>query len=107
MTDNRESWPLLQWKRDNDDVLVLFEVDEENSGICSWLMCKMGEKDHLSRLSLTWWVIDIATLKSLFQAAQHLLGIFEMPKNDALKLYGPSTAGDCPREEYSILSNGI
>lgn len=107
MTDSTESWPLLQWKGDNEDVLVLFEVDEENSGICSWLMCKKGGNGHLSRLSLTWCVIDITTLKKLFQAAQHLLGILEMPKNDAVKLYGPSNTSECPREEYAILSNGI
>jgi hypothetical protein len=107
MTDGSQSWPILKWKEGDADVLVLFDVDEENSGLCSWLMCKSGGKGHLSGLSLAWCVIDITTLKSLFQAAQHLLGILKMPKNDVLKLYGPSNKGNCSREEYTNLSNGI
>lgn len=100
MTDSGQWWPLLKWKEGNTDVLAIFDVDEENSENCSWLMGKSTERGLSAPVSLAWKVEDMSILKTLFQAAQHLVGILEMPKNDAVKLYcGGET--DCPSEQYA------
>ena len=100
MTDSGQWWPLLQWKEGNTDVVAIFDMDEENPANCSWLMGKSTGKGLSTRTSLVWNVQDMAVLKTLFQAAQQLLGILEMPKNDAVKLYcGEET--NCPSEQYA------
>jgi hypothetical protein len=87
MTDNGQWWPLLQWKEGNTDVLAIFDVGEENSENCRRLMGKSTDRDHSAPISLAWKIEDVSILTTLFQAAQHLVGILEMPKNDAVKLY--------------------
>lgn len=100
MTESRQSWPLLQWKEDGVDVIVIFDLDKEKPENCSWLMGRITGKGLSARVSLAWNVQDMSTLKTLFQAAQQLVGILEMPKNDAVKLYCEGET-DCSNEQYA------
>jgi hypothetical protein len=103
------SWPLLEWKDQTGTYgLAIFDIDEESDG-CSYLVhyaspamtsCGEGAK----RLpALAWNVTDLSTLKTLFQATQHALGILRMPKADALRLYCHKTEQNILPEEYSLI----
>ena len=48
---------------------------------------------------ILWDVGNFSTLRTLFQAAQHALGVLKMPQAAARRLYGDSTSDGCPTEE--------
>jgi hypothetical protein len=99
LTDSEQSWLLLEWVEGNTDVICIFDIkDEADHESCSWLLhCRTGKTDsEATSSSLHWSVTDISVLKTLFQVAQHVLGILEMPKEDAIQLYCESN------EECSI-----
>jgi hypothetical protein len=101
MADNEQSWTILRWKEVTREVLAIFSPDDDDSQICSWLM-------YINRhngSSLDWHVLDITALKSLFLAAQHLLGILEMPKEVVSRIYAHEDSGNISMEEYADLLN--
>lgn len=105
LTNDDCAWPVVEWKEEDDtEAIAIFYVDETApSDVCSWLMhygrgilenskeCMRWEKT-----SITWSVGDMDHLKSLFKAAQHLLGILKWPTEDMLRLY-------CKTEEGPLL----
>lgn len=100
------SWPVVEWKQDNDkDILAIFHFDENSGrpGRYSWLVhCGTGPVSDESRWEETviaWGVIDMSHLKTLFGAAQHFLGILDMPPADATRLYCEIEPTDCSKEE--------
>ena len=98
MTDEEQAWPLVQWsEKGGRRSLTIFAMESDASGECSWLLHRSEGK---GQTTLVWKVSGMSTLKTLFQAAQHLSGIMEIPKQDALKLYGGQNYEDFSPEEY-------
>lgn len=109
-TNNKRSWPVVEWIEDNDtEVLAIFDVEAHvaETGLCSWIMHHgMGiDKDKQSgrwkKTSISWSVFSIDRLNTLFQAAQHLLGILEWSVIDTMVLYCQISSEDCSDETFT------
>ena len=96
LTNDECAWPIVEWKdEDNTEVITIFYVDDTApSDVCGWLMHYGGgihedpkEDVRWEKTSIVWSVRDMDHLKSLFEAAQHLLGILKWPTEDMLRLY--------------------
>ena len=106
-TSDDESWVILEWREnDGKEVMGIFDVDEDYPDICNYILhIGVGSKDgpvenRWNQTSLVWKVVDMSSLKSLFQAAQHVLGVLELPQTDARTLYCENS-DDCSTQEYA------
>jgi hypothetical protein len=106
LNDDR-SWPVVEWKEDNDkELMALFHFDDR-PGVCSWLvhygagiLSDPTDEARWIERSIAWGVTDMSHLKTLFGAVQHFLGILEWSPEVALNLYcaiGPTT---CSQQEF-------
>ena len=88
-------WPVLEWIEGEDtEVLAIFQVNfDVEPSVCSWVMhYGTGRPRHIdgagwATTSIVWNVAEMGDLKSLFHAAQHLLGVLGWSSADAHKLY--------------------
>src|SRR5204863_3343085 len=96
LTNDDCAWPVVEWKQEDDtEVIAIFYIDETApSDVCGWLMHSgtgiiedSKEGMRWEKTSIMWRVVDMDHLKSLFEAAQHLLGILQWPTEDMLRLY--------------------
>lgn len=99
-----KSWPMLEWGEDNgSQVLAIFALDDDDMPeSCSYIMhsAHSGAQSWCPT-DLTFNVSDFAVMKTLFQAAQHVLGLLQMPKEDAVMLYCEThESSDYSTEEY-------
>jgi hypothetical protein len=100
-----DDWPIpvIEWTENDREVLALFTVDEE-SGVCSSLVhYGSGRLDSTSaqrweNSAVTWGAVDTDHLKTLFSAAQSLLGVLEWSVDDILNLYCKSDPSDASKE---------
>ena len=106
-TSDDESWVILEWREnDGKEVMGIFDVDEDYPDICNYILhIGVGSKDgptenRWNKTSLVWKVVDMSSLKSLFQAAQHVLGVLGLPESDAKTLYCEDN-NDCSAQEYA------
>lgn len=92
--DESDPWLMMQWTESNgDDVLTLIELDDEGEHSYVMHTFRRGDSDG----TVTFNVTDVEILKRLLQGGQHVLGLRQMPKEDAVTLYcGPRNA-----DEYS------
>ena len=88
------------------EVMAIFLLDDEGT-VCSWLMHRgCGAADatedgnRWKSTSVSWCVGEIGHLKSLFEAAQHLLGILQWTPEDILNFYCKSDLGSGSEEQY-------
>ena len=85
------------------ECLALFKVNEK-SGVCSSLIhygSGRGDSQSAQRwenCAVTWSALDIHHLKTLFGAAQSLLGVLEWSVEDILNLYCKSNPPDASKE---------
>lgn len=96
-SDQDESWPVVEWNDGiNTSALAIFDFDD--NGFCSYVMyySPRGNNYHGS---LVWMVSSLGCLNVLLQAAQHMLGILNWSKADAMKLYCETEASPCSKEE--------
>jgi hypothetical protein len=102
LTNDECAWPVVEWKEEDDtEAIAIFYVDETApSDVCSWLMHygrgileDSKEGMRWEKTSIAWSVGDMDHLKSLFKAAQHLLGILKWPTEDMLRLYCKTEGG--------------
>ena len=105
------SWPLLEWKENDRDVLMLFHFDGGGGckpGAYSWIMHsgtqKAARKASIQWLnaSVRWDVGQLVHLKLLFEVAQHFLNILEWPTSDSLVLYAHLTPRNHTQEEFVV-----
>jgi hypothetical protein len=108
--DDEICWQIVLWKEDQGgEVIALFNVEDGDQGLeeCSWLMLVNNEGSKGggcgSNISLRWNVTDISVLGTLFWAAQHALGILQMPKEAAKRLYCRENNDENSSEEYEPL----
>jgi hypothetical protein len=105
---NDHSWPVVQWIEGEDtEALAIFEIDVATN-ICSWIIHRGFRIDNESawnQASVMWTVTNIGQLKTLFHAAQHLLGILEWSSADSHKIYCEGNFANCSREEYMSQSS--
>jgi hypothetical protein len=102
-------WMVLEWKESDDtDVLAIYLIDEENEpGVYNWLIhrCRNG-----ATTSTSWMVAGIGDLKRLFEGVQHILGILELPIDDAIKLSsrkGTDTSEEAYSSQYNSANSRI
>jgi len=88
---NDKSWPMIEYTEDNGTrVLAIMALDDDDSPErCSYIMHVIhSSASHSSSLAdLTFNVSDFKVMKTLFQVAQHVWGLLQMPREDALILY--------------------
>jgi hypothetical protein len=100
---NDHSWPVVQWIEGEDtEALAIFEVDVVTN-VCSWIIHRGFRVDNQSawnQASVEWTVTNISQLKTLFHAAQHLLGILQWSNADSENIYCEENFANCSREEY-------
>lgn len=108
LTNDDCAWPVVEWKEEDDtEVIAIFYVDETApSDVCSWLMhygrgiLRDSKVDmRWEKTSIAWNVGDMDHLRSLFEAAQHLLGVLRWPTEDMLRLYCKTEEGSLSREK--------
>lgn len=108
MTNDECAWPVVEWTENDDtEVIAIFYIDEDApSEACSWLMhygvgiledSKNGMRWENTYIS--WSVGDMDHLKSLFEAAQQLLGVLKWSVHDMLQLYCKRDLGNLSSEE--------
>ena len=66
-------------------------------------MHREGGMEHMTKTTISWSVLAFQDLKYLFEAAQHILGILELPIVDALKLYCEPNPNENSNEAYIVL----
>jgi hypothetical protein len=90
--DGGASWPVVEWREgDETDVVAIFKVEDATTP-CGYLMhrgvgCWRTDGRRWRQSFLAWLVSNIAHLKELFQAAQHIFGILQWSNADLLTLY--------------------
>ena len=95
-------WVVLEWREGKDaDVLAIFHISDNNPDLCNVLMHYGfgGESNENTprswiKTAISWTVTGLGYLKTLFGAAQHILGILELPVADALTLYPENPPSD-------------
>ena len=104
--NNRSFPPMIEWREGQDvDVLAFWKIPEEG-GPCSLLMhagvgfCLPNSR-HWDRASIRWSVSDIAHLKELLSAAQHILGLLQWSHDD-LKRLCLENCKACTTDEYTL-----
>lgn len=105
-TNESCSWPVIEWREGADtEVMAIFLLDDEGA-VCSWLMhrgCGATEATEdgtrWKSTSVSWCVGEIRHLKSLFEAAQHLLGILQWTPEDILNFYCKTDLGSGSEEQ--------
>ena len=112
--DSDVSWQVIEWREhDGKEMIAIFQMDDDDGppeGGCSWLMLSspsffpIGQRkgDPESIMTLSWNVLNMPILNTLFWATQHGLGILEMPKTAAMKLYC-GNRNDSLFEEFQTL----
>lgn len=97
--DKDESWPVVEWKEGIDtSAIAIFDFDD--NGFCSYVMYNNSNGKGCTS-SLGWMVSSLGSLNVLLGAAQHMLGILNWSKADAMKLYCDTTPAPCSKEEYA------
>lgn len=88
---NDKSWPMIEYSEDNGTrVLAIMALDDDDSPeSCSYIMHSIHSSASQSSCltDLTFNVSDFKVMKTLFQAAQHVWGLLQMPEEDAMILY--------------------
>jgi hypothetical protein len=115
LTGDEQAWPVLEWREGDDtEVVTIIDVEDEDKPETVSLLMHYGIGinnspgwNRWSRTSLVWNVTEMLVLKTLFQAAQHILGILELPKADATKLYCQNGYEGCSSEEQSPIQTGL
>lgn len=96
-------WVALEWREDkNTDVLAIFQIDNENDPDLSNVLMHYGFGDETNqntprswiKTAISWTVTGLGYLKTLFGAAQHVLGILELSVADAFTLYSETPSSD-------------
>lgn len=106
-------WPLLQWiENAKTNVMAIFDIEDDESDNLSCMMhwgLLVNDREHegmrWGKTAIAWQVTDFNALGTLFQAAQHALGVLEWPREDAFKLYCKNDDQNCPAEEYNSLTS--
>jgi len=101
------SWPVIEWREGtNTEVMAIFLLDDEGT-VCSWLMHRgsganepTDDGARWKSTCISWCVGDIKHLRSLFEAAQHLLGILQWKPEDILNFYCKRDLGAGSEEQY-------
>lgn len=102
---------VVEWReRSGVDVLAIFDVDADDPNQYSYIM-HYGTDANLTRLdqsqwcgtSILWNLSEMTELQTLLEAAQHVLGILEMPRIDLEVLYGGDRKQDCSSKEYETV----
>ena len=112
-TNETCSWPVIEWREGTDtETMAIFLLNDEGT-VCSWLM-HYGYGTNASEdggrwrsTSISWCVGEIVHLKSLFEAAQHLLGILQWAPEDILNFYCNRDLGSGSEEQYLFLRCGF
>lgn len=111
LTNDDCAWPVVEWTENDDtEAIAIFYIDEEApSEVCSWLMHYgvgiVGDSPKSLRWEKTyisWCVGDMEHLRSLFEAAQQLLGVLKWSVKDMLQLYCKRDLSNLSKEEYLI-----
>ena len=107
-TNERCSFPVIEWREGMDtEVMAIFLLDDQGT-VCSWLMHygygtnTSGDGGRWRSTSISWCVGEIMHLKSLFEAAQHLLGILQWKPEDILNFYCKRDLGSGSEEQYFL-----
>jgi hypothetical protein len=109
--DSDVCWQVIEWRENNsEEIIAVFQIDDAGPPECgcSWLMLSSPppiercKGDPQATMTLSWNVLDMTTLNTLFWAVQHGLGILEMPKADATKIYCRNKTNS-PFEEFKFL----
>jgi hypothetical protein len=96
-------WVALEWiESKNTHVLAIFHIDNENDPDLFNVLMHYGFGDETNentprswiRTAISWTVTGLGYLKTLFGAAQHILGILELSVADALALYSETPSSD-------------
>jgi hypothetical protein len=102
--NNRSFPPMIEWREGQDvDVLAFWKIPE-GGGPCNFLMhagvgfCLPNSR-HWDRASIKWSVSDIAHLKELLSAAQHILGLLQWSHDDLKRLCLENSKA-CTTDEY-------
>jgi hypothetical protein len=100
-----ESWSILEWEEtDGTQVMAIFYNDVYEPMNWSWVIHHGAGSPpgggHWTRAHISWDVANITMLKKLFEGTQHALGLLQMPREDALKLYCQEHIEDPTSEEY-------
>jgi hypothetical protein len=99
---------LLEWReRTGVEILTIFDVDADDPDRCSYIMhCgfdvnlnNMGQS-RWGRTSVSWNLSEMPDLRTLLEAAEHALGILELPRSDVEILYRGDRKQDCSIKEY-------
>lgn len=97
-------WVALEWRENKiTDVLAIFHIEDENDPDMFNVLMHYGfQGDETNestprswiRTAISWTVTGLGYLKTLFGAAQHVLGILELSVADALTLYSETPPSD-------------
>ena len=90
-----KSWPMIEWTEcDDTKTIAIFHFEEEEPEEGSWLMHSgkilafEATTTHLWQKSrIDWNVANVGHLNTLFNVAQHMLGLLEWPAKTLEQLY--------------------
>ena len=90
-SNHEPSWPMLEWTDNRgDEGLAIFAVEGCYGQRCSYIMHHgkhSSEEDSWSGSTFSWAVTDFRIMKLLLLVAQHALGLLNLPKEMARRLY--------------------
>lgn len=93
------------------DVIAIYLAEPDNYVVtetqrqgCSWVMhfrrgISNQADEHCPNSFIAWNVTEMSRLKTLFQAAQHILGVLGWSKEDASRLYCEQGPEECSASE--------
>jgi hypothetical protein len=97
---DKDWWQIVGWEeRDGIQAMAIVDVNNDHIGYLIHYGLSGKQGNEWKESSILWDVAEFSTLRTLFQAVQHGLGILRMPKSDAYKLYGNCDDDDCLPEE--------
>lgn len=99
---------MVEWReRSGADILAIFDVNAVDPNRCSYILhygfdANLNAQDQFrwNRTSILWNLAEMADLQTLLEAAQHVLGILQMPRSDLEVLYGGDQKQNCSKKEY-------
>lgn len=108
--EDKEPFSEAEWREGDDrEGLALFRVPRDR-GPCSYLIHMKNRSrrrvdQQRDQAEVEWWVTDLTHFKDLFRAAQHNLGLLNLPKEDLEKVFARNHS-KCSPETYDLfLSN--
>lgn len=106
-SDDDQAWQLLEWSMGDIDGMAIFQVEDGDDlesynclVHCSVGKSTLSKEERWKYSSLAWNVTDMWILNTLFQVAQHIVGILQMSAKDVGYLYCLDDSEGCSAEEY-------